>query len=404
MESYSDEELSKIKLSNTQKLETLPLELYAQIEKPPAGDERIAAFSAAMITELQDEETRDFIKDLFAHRKDIAPSYAANLLLRGFQKQLLRDADRFDYPTSFDKTEPWRAAIREVLEDPVRSEELVLDMFIRDVQSNIAERYKSFKLIMQAMKSRIGERPKVMDIGCSQNQGLKKLALGRPFGEVEVVNDGEGESIIDPNLTKKVNAELAKPFRIGTGLGIDIMPMNDPRVREWAKSCSFYPSELLDQELIDEYDLINQHDRVDNIGFDTYDFTSEALYRLSHDQFRGNFDVITLSTVMYQMDEDERTRMADIVRRFLAPGGIVIYQDFGEVDKGDPTKLNYYKHWFLHKFSYTTAVLDTADPRDELQEIFRWENGRCQRMAMGLGSLSINGKLKTYPEIIAGSK
>lgn len=388
-------------------------ELDMQAQNPPAGDEFIAAYSAAFKELLtEDLGIRRELSYYYAQRhiydKQYGPSYTHNKWLRAIQKQLMRNAEIQNYPSeAWKQPGRWRAAITDILANDLVVEEFEYDVIHRETQSNVAERYKSFKLIMLMLRDRLGVEPSVLDIGCSQNHGLMKLATGFHFGKISAVElDSEGRPHTDYEVSSKVNRLLKTRLILGPSVGVDAIPLKikkrnsiadefeiDPATREWVKACSFYPSELLDESLVHEYDMLDRIDSV-NVGFEWLDIVDKSL-----ELGEGFFDAVTLSTVLYQASDQDRLRMQEVAKRYIKPDGIVIYQDFAVKDRDDPTRLHFHETWFNDRFPYHTLVYDPHNP-EELQDIFGWENGRCTKMIAGLGRLVLNGTKITFSEYL----
>lgn len=229
-----------------------------QTEHFPMGDTMGMAFCAAvkeMITE--DRAFAETINAFIEDRPDITPSHQVNIMRHGVQKQLLRKIHdpKNPYPAAYADPEKWKGALAMIAAPySAENEEFYFDIRYRTVQSNIAERYKAFALIGSLATARFDEPLSVLDIGCSQNQGLKKLALahlGSSFGSIEVMretkNNGDGLKIAaDQTLSGLANELLRGNLPIGQSSGIDVMSADDHGNQEWAKACSFYPGELLD--------------------------------------------------------------------------------------------------------------------------------------------------------------
>ncbi|HET8991844.1 MAG TPA: hypothetical protein VFN31_02310, partial [Candidatus Saccharimonadales bacterium] len=152
-------------------------ELQRQAINPPAGDERIAAFSQAFVHYASTPEGEDWL-GIIEGRKFEAVSYGANLLLRAVQKQLLpQDA----YPYEYDEESAWHEAFVSIANNTQSACQLRHDLETKVTQSNVVERYKAFKLTMELAAPVISGAPTILDVGCSRNHGLKKLALNLPF-------------------------------------------------------------------------------------------------------------------------------------------------------------------------------------------------------------------------------
>lgn len=366
-------------------------------------DSRIAAYAEAAQESLRKNRTfKETVGYLLTEKKDTSPSHATNLVLRALQKQLMVRDDL--YPLGYETPDPWKDAIQEVTEkDSEKYDEFFEDIMTRNIQSNIADRYKAFDLILHLYEERFDPHPTILDVGCSQNQGLKKMSLTDkyPFKDVEVVGSEadivapiKADSRLDHSAFNRLIRRLfSDPFTIGRSLGIDIVPADNPSNARWARSCSFYPSELLNAEKVREYDAIDAANPK-NVSFYQGDFS-----RLDHEDFVKNapnerYDLVTFSTVLYQVSPAKRKQMLENARQYVKPDGLIVVQDFVNVNRKDPTRLRFHKNWFKRPFLYTTIIRDPSDATGEMHEIFRWENGRCKKIKLlkDLGRISIDLK------------
>jgi hypothetical protein len=70
-------------------------------------------------------------------------------------------------------------------------------------------------------------------------------------------------------------------------------------------------------------------------------------------------------------------------KRHLKPGGILVVQEFAQVDPADPQKLYLPDNFDAEPYLYRTLIYDTQLPDAGLQEFIRWENGRADHMMWG---------------------
>ncbi|HSX36814.1 MAG TPA: class I SAM-dependent methyltransferase [Patescibacteria group bacterium] len=379
-------------------------------------DPRINSFSSAVMLEYGATSAfRELLDSSLLARSDVEqPSLQANILLRSIQKQLLRRENKypkqFPYPEPYESVLAWRKDIRALsVSDTTERAELIHDLSTRYPLSNIVERYKAFSLITQLMRGRFDRRPNIIDVGCSQNLGLKKLALkpmesDKPwqpavsfgsFGEV-VVTGGSKQRNQDRSDT--INKLLRYNRAIGNSVGIDIEPIDDPDVKEFARACSFYPSELLPAQptkpLVAELDnpppvdQAAEYDFLDSlnpdqpkISFFQGDFTNLDTAELTKKTGVSSADMVTISTVLDQVSQEARDSMLATARRLVKPHGLIVVQDF--VHALSPTELEFYDNWFEQPYRYRTLISDGESSFTEFHELFRWYNGRCKRLQLG---------------------
>jgi SAM-dependent methyltransferase len=249
---------------------------------------------------------------------------------------------------------------------------------------------------------RLSKFPLVLDVGCSQNHGLIKLAsdsvwrrpLFRPIAATRPLSsESVGAAAIEPDAlaTHRLNALLGSSLTFGYGIGVDIAPMHHPDVKKWARSNSFYPKELLDIDRVEEYDTLDTI-RPQNVSFMELDFLKPEQAPYLHnpsDDWHG-FQVVMMSTVLHQLSAEDRVTMLDVAKRCVRPDGIIVVQDFAHLDPADPSQLVFYERWNDEPYRYRTFIIDMQDP-GQLQEVFVWDSGRCRALQIGLGRLATGG-------------
>lgn len=315
--------------------------------------------------------------------KDIDPHVAVNLLLRGYQAdQLLYNPE--NYPISDELN--WIEVFGEIENDDTRWGILRNNIASKDVQSNIAERYKTVQLLASLMKDRFGSQPSHLDVGSSVLQGDVKLAFNNMpnfgigvFNAIELLkNQQTNEIVVDHRLSNLANLAIKQRVEYSDMVGIDITSVNDEVIKQWAKSCSFYPDELRNKEKVAEYDLLSSLDPYhERVKFYRADFSELNLPEFKKWSPRQKFDIITFSTILYQVTESEKQQMLANARDLLSDNGVILVQD-------DP------EGHFQKSFGYISSVYDGPNAV-ESQDILRWENGRCNRAIVELGRVAFDG-------------
>jgi hypothetical protein len=412
--------------SDKASLRTIIAELSEMSVDPTNGDIRISAFAQAVQAMLMDphdsrmrlsvefmlDMRRDADSDTTGGKKEepFTAQYAVNLLLRSFQHTFLfkraypilfnETADEFlNYPEDFDTPEAWLEEAGGILDNPNSHAILDYDLTQRRIQSNIADRYKGPKLaILKEYPSRFRGPLNILDVGASLNLGLTKLVVGDKFGQVEILDSSSRDAFVhDTNATEYINHLINSPLDVAGGVGVDILPGWDLNSREWIRSCSFYPSELLDLNRIEEFDrlvlansILDKHNRtksglnisgvnMDRLSFYIGDFADRNSMRdFSHSpEAEAKFDVVTFITVMHQLSDMERTAMIDRAKNYLKPDGLIIVQDFMEINPDAPNGMDFPNHWY--PFLYRTAVIDPLESTSTPRDIVVWDYGRCKQ-------------------------
>lgn len=356
---------------------------------------RMGVFAEAARTALEFPHFADLVQDLFETRPDIDFEYARNLLLRGYQADLLEHDP--EYPIDYDRVEAWHQAFEDVEHDELRWAILRNNICSQKIQSNIPERYKSIKLLSRVYKDRFGDNPSMLDVGSSLMHGDIKLAFGHidsnpylQFGPVEFALPGTDTAAFARTalLTRLANKTLQEKTAYGYLMGVDITNVDDPVIRNWAMSCSFYPDELMDEQRKQEFTILDrldkEHERIEFFRGDFSDFDARQFRRVSPVE---EYDIINFSTIKYQLTAREWTAMIVNAANFLSPEGIIVVQDAPDGN-------------FSKKFNYLTEVIDGSDIGAGPQPIFRWENGRCKRAVLELGTIGLNGARRTFPEAL----
>ncbi|MBX4199329.1 class I SAM-dependent methyltransferase [Candidatus Saccharibacteria bacterium] len=413
---------------------------YSEEMETPTGDDRvIAAYAEAAMQEIHSDFGRlldsafDF-RDTYKHPIDA--HHAVQLTLRVLQRQMLKHYPH-TYPMDFFTPEAWREKINELIGNPDIASDIEGDLIIREVQSNVVERYKAFKLIGHMYRDRIGDNPEILDVGCSLNLGLKKLAIdGRyPFGRIEVGSPGGEGFISDEQLTDAANILLASRLAIGASMGVDVFISHNndnADTKEWVRACSFYPRELLKPALLMEFNDL-QSETGGTTGYYTGDFSNSAemenlhihfsqlKWEAEHPEYKSSheslmelierlhgphpdeeiFDMVTFSTSMYLMSWHERIRALKRAKRLVKPTGLIVIQDFAEQVPLGKTKLRFHNNFHYDSMPYRTYALDPRAPELDPQHIFSWETGRCQRLRLGLGKIAVSGKARAPQELLS---
>lgn len=364
----------------------------AMVEKrknPDGNDVRISAFASGVGTLIAEHKhVADSIQEFAYLRRSLSPNVQVNLLLRALSKQFLKDPEGFGgYPERFDDPSLWYMGARRVMcdeEDSITSDNFYVDLWTRNIQSNKSERYKVLPLLTEIYADRFSGRDvSILDIGASQNQGLKQLRLAReyPFHPVRTYKDTGIKTRPQQKIVSQIiNEAVHSSISLGQTVGSDIVPPDDPEVKEWTKSCSFYPSELLDKEKVACFDALSGN--VKDVEFVCADATKPNQLQQAID--KEKFSIAFACTMLYMLNDAQRSEVIKGANDCLEDNGLLVVQDFAKPDPVDPKKLIFHKIWT--PWRYSTMVLDKREPEKGFQEIINWKNGRCDEMAVKLGS------------------
>lgn len=378
-------------------------ELHRQrfIFDKPEGDVRLARFCEASLRLINDEPMRPVVEDYLVVNPTDSPSYSVNKLLRAPQKQMLFNNLELDYPKDgFDQVEPWLRELRRIFngDEPYDIGTLYLDLFSRPAAANVSERYKSADLIFGIMKDYLPDNPKVWDVGCSLNHGLRRIKRQAelPFEKFDVNKSLAFNQHFEIRLDDPVRAEhLYKKLgqvSLGPSLGIDIINyyrkvkrdnktllVVDSEPQKWAHSCSSYPTEFLDEKRMADFAKLEEN--VEGVDFINADF-SLPIKELKEMLPKDKPDVIIFSTVLYQSPEKAKSMIRN-AEDFLSDNGAILILDFLEVDEEDPHSFTHINSWFSKPYPYRALVKLKQYPNEGYFEVFRWNNGRCKSLLEG---------------------
>ncbi len=379
-----------------------------QILKPLAGDERVSAFAIAAKYALDtNPKFREELIGTFEARPGEPVPYTFSRMVRAFQKPLISEEGqkKFDYPKKFDiqNWSNWCVAFDWVFDHPIYSDQFSLDMWTRDLQSNIIDRGKNIKLLKLLLPEVIPTEASIFDVGCSQNRVLKKLLLNRPFTRTRVMREveqpnnldqpDEKEHRVDETGTSVVNSALNSEVNFGSSIGIDKEFLHDTHIKEWEEACTFLPSERLNQALRDEYDFLDGQN-VPGVKFVKADFLEKSSNIFEKNGIgRHMFHFVFYSTVLYMLSENDRQTMLENGDEARHPKGLKVILDNATKDPDAPSGLRFNPN-FAQDYEYTTHIDDPAGS-GELLEVFQWKNGRCLELKAGRDI----GRLATIPGV-----
>lgn len=386
-------------------LEPITIEFAKQMIDPPGRDPRISTFCQAVLDiyngrNLDSDDigvTRGNLTKILetAAQKDNQASYAVNKILRCFQKQFMYRITDVDYPYPPNDVSVWRNKILTVLSTDM-VDEVIADLKERETQSNVVQRYSVLKLIMSLTAERHELPPQILDVGCSQNLGLKKLATGGDFEKLKVMPESGGDN---RSLTRRVNRLIAHPISIGRSMGVDLYDLQERANVEWVHACSSYPSELLDlRRQREAYELVNA--QVPNVSFVQSDITEHLNISTGQSEFKHErriYDIIFASTSMYQMTEHQRQRTYENAYKHLKPQGMMIVQDFVSITKG---RLRF-RGPGSDRYAYRTIVKEKNRDFEDPQELLIWENARCLRLKLGLGKIIVANEVRSMHDLLS---
>lgn len=333
------------------------------------------------------------ISSMLEHSPNITAGYASNKVLRSIQAVAMPVDSR--YPLGREKPKGWDGTFQHIEEDSETAAVYSINLS-RGVQTNIANRGKLLKAVW-LLNGEQGE-PAILDVGCSQNHVLKKLALtgkkGMGYPQAAVMRpkdvDPTDSLVKDDEMTAKLNLLQQTRLRIKPSVGVDLWQPSDPRVMDWARSCSFYPGSLLVPRVVQEYDNLTRACPPE-VNFYWSDFGSRFdierfAYKLP--ELPEQFDITLFSTVAYQQAPDELTAMIENAKQLTKPSGYIVIQDFlSHITDGG--EYIFHENWI--PYTYGVWVLDMKKPELGFQKYLSAESGRIKRVILepAIGKLAV---------------
>jgi SAM-dependent methyltransferase len=349
------------------------------------------------------ENLRDTFRMVIRAKPEFSAYDISNLAFR--TSQLMEQEIDAHYPIGRDVHTGWQRHF-DSIKDPksYQHEEFTGHLFTNIVNSNRHERGKILPLVAFAYRM---HRPlSVLEGGCSLNHNLKFLALRQqkgyrncPFTPTKVMRHSPTDqqrteegwpaipTVFDRELSLTVDAIINDPhFVISRGLGVDILDMDrDPNAIKWARSNSFKPSELKDRQrtqLFDEVTAFNPP----NVDFYRADLTNFDQEKFEHTfPEKNTFDIGFLPTFMYLIDEAEHELVLNAFRQRLKPGGLLIVQDFIQMDTNGHIKK--YEKW--PSYTYGVYVWHSNAPERGWREFARVDHGRFRAVTFEVGKQAL---------------
>lgn len=373
-------------------------------ENPIENDPRISAYRQAMIEMLlaEDPVAIKALETLYEgnpktyNSPDTPAIYATNLYLRFLQKVLMQPEncpEGFRYPHDFTNAETWKEGIRHVSQQKVAEAELIMCSAM-SIQSNVADRYKSLKLLLNGTEGRFSDSPLVLDIGSSQKLGpnvmVKKDATFFSLTVVAEVVDRPDVRIA--NIQAKIGAMLIQEVDIGEIRAVDVFTPDDPFIKNWIKACSLYPSELMIRKLVEYYDELSDFTS-ERIKFVLNDFAEPWEHKPNRSTAElpkpGTVDCSALITILYQAPMEDRKKILARAYDSLSEDGLLLVQDFVVVHEEKPYELDF-SPWHKRssgdipadEFPYKAFVWDKKNPEAGFQPFLSWSNGRCHTVRL----------------------
>lgn len=354
---------------------------------PNAPDRYMQAFYGRFYGVLFEDErpnTRALARQVLDRQPDMSSVNFANASMRVGQDFKLRNQCPA-YPKNHDTAEAWDDFFDAIESDGNARWAYELRMTF-NVQSNISGRGLPPRII--ALADGYDSPIRILDVGCSRHRVMGKWALveSNPdfsYDYVDVMRRPEHDAA-EPMRDLDKTIRLNQVRRMGhlplkLAMGIDRWELLESTMKTWAKSCSFYPSELLgDMGRVQEFDYLEKHWPI-NLRFHCDDFAY-----FQHDAFEKKFpnpedreyDMVLFSTILYQLGSQQIQQMLENARHYVKPDGLIVVQDFIEQINGRG-EMTFAPKW--SKWTYGVWMQRMLDAEAGFQKYLTLDSGRAKQ-------------------------
>lgn len=374
-----------------------------EAKQPTDGDKIIRAFAGACY-ELYTEDDSAFRTVLHTglldrddtNAYDLSPNDVVNISLRIFQKQLLRKDPTGYADWRYESPDMWKNEITNILSDDAAKDEIHSDLMWRNIQSNLASRSLPIQLLLLSERERLGDSPRILEIGISDGQLLKAInggyGLWRDFEilTVDPGHDGKSHTGLKRAIAASRHAQelLRQPFQTGISLGIDVFNPNDIGNMQWIFACSFRPEELRDPvkrllfkqlQEIKLSEIATKPMDESSLLFYEGDFSEAGMRDFATKSSVQTFDVVMFPTILY-MQPNAAAEMLKLAQQYVRPGGIIVVQDRARTNPTDPTQLDFFNEWGLLNYR---LLVQYPDDSNTFYEMYKMISDRAKQLILG---------------------
>ena len=332
-----------------------------QVQSKTHPDKSIRAYYLALQKIAKESQKfNQFLADIINKRTDLTEKHLANLMYRSTQYIMIYHNGKRDLATM--EMDDWIKEYSALLDNEALLDTHYIQNTTENTQTTKYQRYAGPKAALKAIYK---NRPiNIADIGCGLNIGLPGIELDYPYMRIK---DNTGDSTINKLVKDSVNVKK--------GISVDIT--NPKEKLTWALACSFYPGELgslEETETLIEF-LWNK------TKTDFYQYDAKNINSLWNEKKLPKLDAAIASTFLYQLEDEEREKTLKNIGKILKQNGILIVNDFVEVDG----TLSWDVDWFEKGgSSYRTVVLvKTKSGFSRPYEFIIWKNARCRGASAG---------------------
>lgn len=347
---------------------------------PQNNDIYTAAYERTFANNLENNPPfRKFFQELLGDLHDVEPDNVLRRTLKTFQ-HIEKSLDYGGFPRSHRTDDAWQRSFDSLLTDEEYSEQFYGNIFL-PIMSNVSERGILLKAVARLHQK--DQQVRVLDMGCSLNDVLHRLALegqlhqgDLDYNPIAVMRrEGRSGSVprLDPEATQRFNRWLgAAPLDLGPSVGIDALTFDESeKLRQRALSDSRYMGELVMSKVSAQLYALAKA-RPPQVSFQSLDAAT-----FDPTTFEEPFDIAYGSTMLYQTPREVRRSIFKNAHAVTEPDGLIVYQDFIR-RMGTQGGAQFFKRWV--PYTYGVWVRDKARPDLGFQKYFTVYSGRVEKV------------------------
>lgn len=361
-----------------------------QAVNPQDGDPFIRAYAVAAADHIRNHKLGRIVQ-LALDIRAVDPPRAGNIFNLS-RVEVHRQSFQLDqnYPDErYIDPDTYHENIGIITSDKSRRSQLIHALERNRINASIGERYKSHKVLLALLAPRIGEKPRLLDVGSGEFQGLKQLHFSHlvPFEAVHILPSPRHETVEEIRLLKDlVNGILSSRHQGVPGQTVGVEPVRmDKDNEDWFFASSIKPSEFHNEKRINAFHTLRTL-KSDNVFPYWHEFTPAGMAHFETADFQNDnpFDkaeVVSFATVLNQLPSEQIEPTRELARKYVTDNGIILYQDRFMPDPRNTARLKFLPDY--NNFNYRTLLEFANDPTHRLYDLMQWETGRCQVMRPG---------------------
>ncbi len=353
------------------------------ILRPPDGSSYSVAMGEALLIDYHDEnfdEFRSMIDYLLRARQEVPQDQKLILYRQILVYELFDSISGMQDMSPLADIDFWRSAHRNLLRDISINQDMrgAIDTIVN--QTNIPQRYAGAVIAINAVLGK--DRPlRVLDIGSSSGLGLAQLYSHIPFDPFKI----EG---VDSDKQQRIRRLLEHGVTFEKILGIDKSPVNDFKLAE-AQATQL--AEFSDRERAEKRQRLYQEVRDKKIRVIHHDVLFGPNHPDNEDiisELGGTkADAVMELTAFYEIPDfkirpigyrdfvDAKQVAIDSMQNLISENGLLIVQDYAQIDPHDKSKLRFAKDIYHPASEYGLYVMPAGE--EHWVKLGTWDKGRC---------------------------